>query len=78
MLRQKNKLLSNLLLHWTKSQTGYVILALLLMRVKLWECVFRSRKLMSVILVKGEVIHFVDHFKYLGMIMDSNLHFKKH
>ncbi len=30
------------------------------------------------ILVKGEVINFVEHFKYLGMIMDSNLNFKKH
>ncbi len=25
------------------------------------------------ILVKGEVINIVDHFKYLGMSMDSNL-----
>ncbi len=30
------------------------------------------------ILVKGEVINIVKHFKYLGMIMDSNLNFKKH
>ncbi len=30
------------------------------------------------ILVKGEVINIVEHFKYLGMIMDSNLNFKKH
>ncbi len=30
------------------------------------------------ILVKGEVINIVYHFKYLGMIMDSKLHFKKH
>ncbi len=28
------------------------------------------------ILVKGEVINNVEHFKYLGMIMDSNLHIK--
>ncbi len=25
------------------------------------------------ILVNGEVINIVEHFKYLGMIMDSNL-----
>ncbi len=30
------------------------------------------------ILVKGEVINIVKHFKYLVMIMDSNLNFKKH
>ncbi len=30
------------------------------------------------ILVKGEVINIVDHLKYLGMIMDSNLNFKKY
>ncbi len=30
------------------------------------------------ILVKGEVINIVDHFKYLGMIMDSNLSKEKH
>ncbi len=29
------------------------------------------------ILVNGEVINIVEHFKYLGMIMDSNLK-KKH
>lgn len=32
----------------------------------------------SDILVNGEVINIVDHFKYLGIIIDSNLNFKKH
>ncbi len=30
------------------------------------------------ILVKGEVRNVVDHFKYLSLITDSNLNFKKH
>lgn len=29
-------------------------------------------------LVKGEVINIVEQFKYLGIIVDYNLNFKKH
>lgn len=27
--------------------------------------------------IKGEIINIVEHLKYLGMIIDSNLNFKK-
>lgn len=39
---------------------------------------FSIKKNEEHILVNGEVINIVDHFKYLGIVIDSNLNFKKH